>query len=360
MHSVVLNRFAHPSSLYKYAMDLVDGNYGNSELFNIVTNSSIWTKSHAGTDLRVKLSDNFFVSGIFSRWTFDSVKKNLNIIRRSYDDLTLHLVSPFADPHFISDIPVTVTVHDSPYALFVKGLYRRENESLAQYKRRMWISHKLYDRTMNLPLICVNSEHVGKSLKDYGYEGETFVLYPAVSRFFRKLDDKIALRKKLKLPENKKLVLSVSIDEVRKNLNMVRKVMSVTKEWASFVRIGSDIGAEYNFKDLDDETLNMIYNACDVLLIPSLEEGFGYPIVEAFKVGLPVVASDIEVFREVAGDAAIFSDPLNALELTDGIKSALSERDEIVTKGFRRVSRFEMPVFSERLKQMYGRMAEII
>jgi glycosyltransferase involved in cell wall biosynthesis len=49
-----------------------------------------------------------------------------------------------------------------------------------------------------------------------------------------------------------------------------------------------------------------IYAAADVLLFPSQYEGFGLPVLEAQVAGVPVVCADIPVFREVAGDGAVF------------------------------------------------------
>ena len=63
---------------------------------------------------------------------------------------------------------------------------------------------------------------------------------------------------------------------------------------------------------VSDARLAGLMNACRALLMPSFEEGFGLPLVEALTSGAPVVASDIPVFREVAGDAAIYLSPLDA------------------------------------------------
>jgi glycosyltransferase involved in cell wall biosynthesis len=57
-------------------------------------------------------------------------------------------------------------------------------------------------------------------------------------------------------------------------------------------------------EDADDRTLEAHYAACTALIAASLAEGFGLPIVEAGIHGKPVIASDIAVFREVAGDSA--------------------------------------------------------
>jgi glycosyltransferase involved in cell wall biosynthesis len=50
--------------------------------------------------------------------------------------------------------------------------------------------------------------------------------------------------------------------------------------------------------------MDQLYRAADLLLVPSAQEGFGIPILEAGVVGLPIFCSDIPPFRETAGEAA--------------------------------------------------------
>ena len=356
MHSVVINRYPYPSSLHRYAMNLFEGSAGDSSLVNIVTNSPKWSNPHIGQDVKVAFHKNFYISGLMSRRTFGNASRLITEIRRSRENVVVHLAAPFADPSFVRGFPVTVTIHDSPEAMFIKGQYRRLSEPLTSYSRRMRLTRMLYSRAMKLPYLCVDSNHVALALKEYGYEGETYVLHPPVSGIFQQIPDKTEARKRLGLPLNRKLILSVSIDEVRKNLDMVKKVMTASKDWASVVRLGSDIGSGYTFSNVDNDTLNLVYNSCDLLLIPSLEEGFGYPVVEAFKVGIPVVASDIEIFREVAGDAAVFVDPLNVEDVMRGIREAIDRRDFFSQKGSERVAQFQMGEFSRKLKIMYDQI----
>ena len=53
-----------------------------------------------------------------------------------------------------------------------------------------------------------------------------------------------------------------------------------------------------------DADLNALYNGCSALLAVSLDEGFGLPLIEAAKHALPILARDIPVFREIAGEHA--------------------------------------------------------
>ena len=63
------------------------------------------------------------------------------------------------------------------------------------------------------------------------------------------------------------------------------------------------------------------------LVTSSLDEGFGVPLIEAMAAGTPLVVSDIEIFHEVAGDAALYSRPKDA----DGFASALDQLDRAST-----------------------------
>jgi glycosyltransferase involved in cell wall biosynthesis len=55
-----------------------------------------------------------------------------------------------------------------------------------------------------------------------------------------------------------------------------------------------------------DRTIRELMQLCDVVFLPSIEEGFGMPVREAAALGVPIVCTDIPVFREVAGNAAAY------------------------------------------------------
>ncbi|MBC8279114.1 MAG: glycosyltransferase family 4 protein, partial [FCB group bacterium] len=85
-----------------------------------------------------------------------------------------------------------------------------------------------------------------------------------------------------------------------------------------------------------DEELTALYKSAFALLFPSLYEGFGFPIVEAMKAGLPVIAGRNSSQVEVSGDAAILVDALNNEEIARAIVELYSNpglRRELSDKG---------------------------
>jgi glycosyltransferase involved in cell wall biosynthesis len=87
--------------------------------------------------------------------------------------------------------------------------------------------------------------------------------------------------------------------------------------------------------------LQVLYANAHALLFPSLEEGFGQPIVEAQACGCPVITTGRPPMCDVAGDAAIFIDPAKPEDAVVAIERGLQQRDRLREAGFRNLARFE-------------------
>jgi glycosyltransferase involved in cell wall biosynthesis len=89
--------------------------------------------------------------------------------------------------------------------------------------------------------------------------------------------------------------------------------------------------------------LQTLYNGAECFLFPSLYEGFGFPILEAFACECPVITSNVSSMPEVAGDAALLIDPRNGKMLIDAIECILKHQDlknDLVRRGKERLKQF--------------------
>ena len=113
---------------------------------------------------------------------------------------------------------------------------------------------------------------------------------------------------------------------------------------------------------VDDETLVALYQGASALLAPSHVEGFGMPLIEAMAAGAPIVASDIPVFHEIAGEAARFANPARPDLLAQELHAVLSGgelRQRLVEAGRRRVEAYRWPRVVERAESLLRRAVEL-
>lgn len=89
-----------------------------------------------------------------------------------------------------------------------------------------------------------------------------------------------------------------------------------------------------------NEDLQALYSNALALLFPSLEEGFGWPILEAQACGCPVITTGRPPMTEVAGEAAIFIDPADPEAAARTIAAGLQNREQLIASGFRNQERF--------------------
>jgi glycosyltransferase involved in cell wall biosynthesis len=93
-----------------------------------------------------------------------------------------------------------------------------------------------------------------------------------------------------------------------------------------------------------------------MLVVPSLDEGFGMPVVEAMTIGVPVVAANRGALPEVSGDAAQLVDPLDDEEMAEAMRRILEEpaaAQAAVERGYRRARRYSWRTSAETLLQAY-------
>jgi glycosyltransferase involved in cell wall biosynthesis len=169
-------------------------------------------------------------------------------------------------------------------------------------------------------------------------------------------------------------VLAVGALVPRKGLATLVRAMAAVPSGMRLLLVGPPGPAEAELRELaaqpgvagrveflgavDDATLAALYRGATLLCFPSVSEGFGLPVVEAMTAGVPVVASDIDVVREVGGDAVVrvpvgdvdaFATAIVALATDD------SRRRSLVAQGRDRARLYTWEATAARTVEAYER-----
>lgn len=110
---------------------------------------------------------------------------------------------------------------------------------------------------------------------------------------------------------------------------------------------------------LQDRDLSAVMAGAELLVFPSLYEGYGLPVLEAMSAGVPVVCSDRASLPEVAGDAALFFDPTNISEMSETLARAAGDRglrETLREKGRQNAARFSWDRTAAETLDVYRRV----
>jgi len=176
--------------------------------------------------------------------------------------------------------------------------------------------------------------------------------------------------------------LHVGTFEKRKNIPFLLKAFSIyaSGHTIKLLLIGSSTGKknsddtrlimetieQYQLRDkvimagyLSDGDLSFFYRQARGYIFPSLYEGFGIPLIEAFMHGLPVVSARATALPEIAGQAALYFDPADQSELLSCMEQLQyneSIRKELIEKGYEQAKRFR---WSECVEQFITLAASV-
>ncbi len=132
-------------------------------------------------------------------------------------------------------------------------------------------------------------------------------------------------------------------------------------ETLAAIAAGEAHGAVQRLGYVPDADLPALYAGADLFVFPTLYEGFGLPLLEAFAAGTPVITSTVSALPEVAGDAAELVDPTSEPAIAAAIGRVLTDpvrRDTLIRRGRQRVSEFTWEHTARLTVACYERVGE--
>ncbi|MBP7216391.1 MAG: glycosyltransferase family 4 protein [Candidatus Omnitrophica bacterium] len=290
---------------------------------------------------------------------------------KTFNDQSLDLVHI---PHFNAPLGkpkrLVVTIHDLIYLKFPQS-----SSFLRHVAFKPLLAHvlKRADR-----IIAVSENTKQDIIKFCPTASEKIeVIYEAADPMFRKIEDTTYLeqmRQKLNLP--KEFILFVG--SIRSHKNIERLLEAYCRLQAlgikhRLVLVGRPNPRESylleKIKATDamflaqasPQDLVALYNLATVLVLPSVYEGFGLPVLEAMACGVPVAVSSVASLPEIASKAAVYFDPFDSKDIQAALCRICSDeglRKRLIQEGFARNSQFSWDKAAAQTLRVYQSIYE--
>lgn len=266
---------------------------------------------------------------------------------------------------YFGNVPVVATIHDLIPALFKQQeLFERDGAKgcLEYYKRLLATRHmeRLLAISTTTKKDYIKLMHVPARKITLVYESvyQKYQKRNVDERIKKELQQKYALKPQLLLcvgggtwrKNTDRLIEAFGLvpEHIRQNVTLIivgKAAKDIEKRWQSLINKSR---LQENVKIagfITYEELDSLYNLADWMVFPSVYEGFGMPVVEAWKCDVPVMTSNNSSLGEIGKNAAILVDPFSEKDIARGLTEILTmnedNREHYISKGRRRAMHFE-------------------
>ena len=274
-----------------------------------------------------------------------------------------------------------------PYIITVHDLIRYfDLEDSEEDKALIYLPNRRYRHYLNLDyegirkatrIIAVSQSTKDDLIEHIGIADERIsVVYEGIDHsLFRPVSHRIY---------NHPYILFVGSEQPRKNFTTLLKAFSQLKSGPRFkklklVKVGKAGGRGVDFRSqtmgvveslhlsreviftdfVPEADLPAYYSGAEVFVLPSLYEGFGFPVLEAMACGCPVITSNTSSLPEVVGKAGIMVDPYNTDSLAQAMMQVLTDSElsnNMIRKGLVQSRRFTWEKAAEQTLEVYNKV----
>jgi len=272
----------------------------------------------------------------------------------------------YYDSYFLKHIgkkPFVLTIYDMIYETYPE-LFSADNKIARQKKILAQKAEK----------IIAISENTKKDIIKFIGINEDKILVIHLGNSINRQENNLKINTDLlkKLPE--KYILFVGNRASYKNFNNFSKALiplfKINKKLNAVCAGGGEFSDKeinffktFNITDkfrqysVNDSDMTLLYKNALVFVFPSLYEGFGLPILEAFNCGCPVAASNRGSLPEIAGNAAAYFNPEDISSITDAINNIIADdgtKEKMKKNGFEQLKKFSWEKTAEKTLDVYN------
>ena len=206
---------------------------------------------------------------------------------------------------------------------------------------------------------------------------KTHVIYPGILEHMAHLSAQAGAEIRQAKGLRRPYVLTVGTLEPRKNIEFLIQVFETINEFSGELVIVGRRGWKYEaiidrlrssprandirlLENVDDRELPAVYAGAELFIFPTYYEGFGFPPLEAFECGVPVISSGAGALKEVLGDGALLIDDYNLARWARAAELLIKDkqvRQLFVDRGRRQVSKYNWTETARQTMALYRRIA---
>jgi len=307
------------------------------------------------------------VRGIAAKWLryFDELIFFPKILRKQVEWADVVHICDHSNAvyvKYVQDRPHVVTCHDLIAIRSALGEISCHRTSRTGRQLQSMILRGLQAAGRTGHIVCVSEATRRDILRVADVPRESVSqIYNGLNFPYRPLDPEEARRQiqKFEIRKDQRFLLHVGSNEWYKNrfgvlrifsalksrpegkpLSLVMAGQPMTSELRRFLRNAEGNKDVFEVINPTNEELRALYSCADMMLFPSFQEGFGWPVIEAQACGCPVVTSDRAPMTEIGGDAATYIDPEDYESAASAIACRIHARTQPCENSIKNAERF--------------------
>jgi len=284
----------------------------------------------------------------------DNQSLSVNYLRKSNFDI-FH--PTYYDPYFLRYLknkPFVLTVHDMIHELYPQ-YFLEEKDTVMKKKMLILAANK----------INVNSENTKKDLIEFYPEVNKKITVIHHACNFHQLEEII--------PKDNYILFTGERGRYKNFISFLQAVASLLIKYNfNLICTGHPFNDEENnlinnlqIKDriscilASENQLSKLYSKATAFVFPSLYEGFGIPILEAFTSNCPAILSNTSSLPEIGGDAAVYFDPYSVDDMRNQIERVITSttlQNELIKKGKKQANKFSWEKCTKETMEVYKQL----